>query len=127
MSFNFLTTKRVFRVAQYDGIDDFVAFDLSGKKRALVQFLVGEFHSPAVCKRFNPLVAHSAPQVAIQYEIIRALRLKVYKSSWHGPWHIVDGIRLCSLRIAAVRKTVHFGTDRAAHFGYEESASYALD
>ena len=39
----------------YDGIDDFVAFDLSGEKRPVAQVLVGEFHSPAVCKRFNPL------------------------------------------------------------------------
>src|SRR6478672_12670257 len=61
MSFNFFMTKRVFRVGQYDGIDDFVAFHLSGKKRPLGQFLVGEFHSSAICKRFNPLVAHSAP------------------------------------------------------------------
>ena len=66
MSFNFFMTKRVFRVGQYDGIDDFVAFDLSGKKRTLGEFLVGKFHSSAICKRFDPLVAHSAPQVAIQ-------------------------------------------------------------
>jgi len=32
MSFNFFTTKRVFRVAQYDRINDFVPFDLSGEK-----------------------------------------------------------------------------------------------
>ena len=61
MSFNFFMTKRVLRVGQYDGIHDFVAFDLSGEKRPLVQFLVGEFHSSAICKRLNPLVAHSAP------------------------------------------------------------------
>ena len=54
-------TERVFCVGQYDGIHDFVAFDLSGKKRLLGQFLVGEFHSSPICKRFNPLVAHSAP------------------------------------------------------------------
>jgi hypothetical protein len=52
-------TERFFCVAQYDGINDFVAFDLSG-------FLVGEFHSSAICQRFDPLVAHSAPHVAIQ-------------------------------------------------------------
>src|ERR1700722_308572 len=66
MSFNFFTTKRVFRIVQYDGIDHFVALDLSGEERLLVQLLIGEFHSSAICQRFNPLVAHSAPQVAIQ-------------------------------------------------------------
>lgn len=66
MSFNVFMTKRVFRVGQYDRIHDFVAFDLSGKKRTLGEFLVGKFHSSAICKRFDPLVAHSAPQVAIQ-------------------------------------------------------------
>jgi hypothetical protein len=60
MSFNFFATKRVFRVAQYDGINDFVPFHLSGEKCHLVQFLVREFHSSAICKRFDPLVAHSA-------------------------------------------------------------------
>jgi hypothetical protein len=79
--FNFFTTKRVLRVGQYDGIDDFVAFDLGGEKRLLVQFLVGEFHSSAICKRFNPLVAHSAPPSGDSVEIIRALRLKMYESS----------------------------------------------
>ena len=74
MSFNFFATKRVFRVAQYDGIDDFVAFDLSGEKRPLVQLLVGEFHSSVICKRFDPLVAHSAPQNGNSIEIIRAFK-----------------------------------------------------
>jgi len=41
MGFNFFMTKRVFRVGQYDGIHDFVAFNLSGEKRPVVQFLVG--------------------------------------------------------------------------------------
>ena len=45
MSFNVFMTKRVFRVGQYDRIHDFVAFDLSGKKRTLGEFLVGKFHS----------------------------------------------------------------------------------
>ena len=49
MIFNFFATERVFRVAQYDGINDFVAFDLSGEKRPVAQVLVGEFHSLAVC------------------------------------------------------------------------------
>jgi hypothetical protein len=71
MSFNFFMTKRVFRVGQYDGIHDFVAFDLSGKKRPLGQFLVGEFHSSAIRQRFNPLVAHSAPPSGDSVEIIR--------------------------------------------------------
>jgi hypothetical protein len=43
--------------------------------------LVGEFHSSAICKRFNPLVAHSAPPSGDSVEIIRALRLKMYESS----------------------------------------------
>jgi hypothetical protein len=71
MRFNFFTSKRIFRVGHYDGIDDPVAFDLSGEKRPLVQFLVGEFHSSTICKRFYPLVAHSAPPSGDSVEIIR--------------------------------------------------------
>jgi hypothetical protein len=62
MIFYFFTTKRVLHVGQYDGIDDFVAFDLSSEKCPLVQFLIGEFYSSMICKRFDPLVAHSAPR-----------------------------------------------------------------
>jgi hypothetical protein len=38
--------------------------------------LVGEFHSSAICKRFYPLVAHSAPPNGDSLEMIRALRHK---------------------------------------------------
>jgi hypothetical protein len=55
--------------------------------------LVGEFHSSAIWKRFNPLVAHSAPPSGDSVEIIRALKLKLYKFSSHRPWHAVDEIR----------------------------------
>jgi hypothetical protein len=61
MSFNFFPTKWVLRVGQDDGIYDFVAFDLSGEKRHLVQFPVGEFHS-AIWMLFDPLVAHSGTE-----------------------------------------------------------------
>jgi hypothetical protein len=81
MIFNFFATERVFRVAQYDGVNDFVPFDLSGEKRALVQFLVGEFHSSAICKRFDPLIAHLAPPNGDSVEIIRALGLNMCKTS----------------------------------------------
>ena len=64
-------TKRIFRVAQHDGVNDFVALDLSGEKRTLVQFLGSEFHFSVICKRFNPLVAHSAPPSGDSVEIIR--------------------------------------------------------
>src|SRR5450631_2450728 len=71
MRFNFFTTRRVSRTGQYDGIHHFVAFNLSGEKRRLVQFLGGEFHSSAICQRFNPLVAHAAPPKWRSIEIIR--------------------------------------------------------
>src|ERR1700691_3177694 len=71
MSFNFFMTKRFFRVGQYDGIHDLVAFELSGKKRRLSEFLVGKFHSSAIRQRFDPLVAHSAPPSGDSVEIIR--------------------------------------------------------
>src|SRR5580700_10222230 len=109
MSFNFFTTKRVFRIGQYDGINDFVAFDLSGDKRPLVQFLVGEFHSSAICKRFDPLVAHSAPPNGGSVEIIRALKTQTHESVSYGPWHMVDEIRWdekAGLRRDAVRSQV---------------------
>ena len=72
MSFNFFTTKGVFRVSQDDGIHNFVAFDLSGEKCLLVQFLGGEFHSSAICKRFNPFVAHAVPPS----DLVEMIRLK---------------------------------------------------
>lgn len=61
MRFNLVPTERVLRASQHDRIDDLVAFDLSGEKRPIVQFLVREFHSSVICQRLNPLVAHSAP------------------------------------------------------------------
>ena len=97
MIFNFFSTERVFRVAQYDGINDFVPFDLSGEKRALVQFLVGEFHSSTICKRFDPLVAHSAPPNGGSVEIIRALKTQTHESVSYGPWHMVDEIKAIAL------------------------------
>jgi hypothetical protein len=33
--------------------------------------LVGKFHSSAICKRLNPLAAHSAPPSGDSVEIIR--------------------------------------------------------
>jgi len=83
MIFNFFSTERVFRVAQYDGINDFVPFDLSGEKRALVQFLVGEFHSSAICKLHPSLI--QLPPNGDSVEIIRASRLKMGKTSSYGP------------------------------------------
>ena len=90
--FQLLRTERVFRIAQYDGVNDFIPFDLSGEKRALVQFLVGEFHSSAICKRSDPLIAHSAPPNGDSVEIIRALDSRCVKLL-RDPWHIVDAIR----------------------------------
>jgi len=56
MTLNFFTTERVFRAGQYDRIDDFVAFNLSGDEHPVRQFLIGKFHSSAICKCSNPLV-----------------------------------------------------------------------
>jgi hypothetical protein len=72
MSFDFFATQRGFLVGQYDGIHNFVAFDLSGEKRLLVQFLGGEFHSSAICERFNPFVAHAVPPS----DLVEMIRLK---------------------------------------------------
>jgi hypothetical protein len=58
MTFNFFTSEWIVCVGQYDRIDDFVTFNLSGDERPLIrQFLVSEFHSSAICKSFNLLVA----------------------------------------------------------------------
>src|ERR1700674_1792327 len=64
MTFDFLVTKRVSCSGQYDRINHLVTFNLGGDKRVgLREFLVGEFHSSAVCKRFNPrFVWHFSPQ-----------------------------------------------------------------
>src|ERR1700678_1334015 len=56
MTLYFIATKRVSHVGQYDRVDDFVAFNLSGDKPPVVQFLGGEFHSSAIFKCFNPLI-----------------------------------------------------------------------
>ena len=63
MDFNLLTTKRVFHLGQNDGIHNFVAFDLRGEKRLLVQFLGGELHSSAIWERLNPFVAHIVAEI----------------------------------------------------------------
>jgi hypothetical protein len=65
MGFNFFTTKRVFRVGQYDGIHHSAAFDLSGEKR-LLEFLGGEFHSSTICGAFWSIRRScSAPQAIV--------------------------------------------------------------
>src|ERR1700690_917730 len=92
MSFNFFTTKRAFRVVQYDGIDHIVALDLSGEKRLLVQFLVGGFQSSTMRQRFNPLGVHSAPKWRFSRDHTR-LKTQTYKSSSYGPWHMVEESR----------------------------------
>jgi hypothetical protein len=57
MTFNFFAIKRVSHFVQHDRIDDPITFNLRSDKRfVLQQFLVGEFHSSAVRKRFDPLV-----------------------------------------------------------------------
>ena len=91
MSFNLPPTKRVFRVGRYDGIDDFVVLDLSGEKRPVVQFLIGEFHPSVICKSSNPLVAHSAPPNGDSGEIIRAFGLKTCKFLQAGASYVCFG------------------------------------
>jgi hypothetical protein len=83
MIFNFFSTEWGFRVAPYDGINDFVPFDLSGEKRALVQFLVGEFHSSAICKLHSSLIQPRPNGDSV--EIIPASGVKMCKTSSCGP------------------------------------------
>jgi hypothetical protein len=104
MSFNFLMTKRVFRVGQYDGIHDFVAFDLSGKKRALGEFLVGKFHSSAICKHFDPLVAHSAPPSGDPFRDNTRQAPKMYESS--VVWPLAHCLRNQRFHSSAKRKAM---------------------
>ena len=57
MAFNIFTSKRISRFGQYHRMDDLIAFQLCGEKRAVFrQFLVDEFHLPAVFKFLDPLV-----------------------------------------------------------------------
>ena len=60
MAFNIFTIQRVSCFGQYDRIDDLIPCDLRGEKRPVFrQFLVDEFHLPAVFKCFDPLfVSH---------------------------------------------------------------------
>jgi hypothetical protein len=56
MAFNIFTTKRVSCFGQYDRIDDLITGKLGGDKRPVFwQFLVDEFHLPAVFKLLDPL------------------------------------------------------------------------
>ncbi len=91
MIFNVFSTERIFRVAQYDGINDFVAFDLGSEKRALVEFFDGEFHPSAMCVHFDPLVAHSAPQIAIQSKSYAPQDSGCVKLLRMALWHDGDG------------------------------------
>src|ERR1700677_787324 len=56
MTLNFSATEGVFCVGQYDRIDNFVALNLRGDKHPVRKFLVGKFHSSAICNCSNPLV-----------------------------------------------------------------------
>lgn len=56
MTFHILTTQRVSCSGQYDRIDDLIAFNLSSDKCPVFrQFLVDEFHLPAVFKSLDPI------------------------------------------------------------------------
>ena len=56
MTFNILTTQRVSCFRQYDRIDHLIPFNLRGDKCPVFgQFLVDEFHLPAVFKFLDPL------------------------------------------------------------------------
>src|SRR6266481_2054783 len=56
MTFNIFTAKRISCFRQYDRIDDLIPCDLRGDKcPVLRQFLVDEFHLPAVFKFLDPL------------------------------------------------------------------------
>ncbi|MDQ1409956.1 MAG: hypothetical protein QOJ41_1691 [Acidobacteriaceae bacterium] len=83
MAFNIFTTKRVFCVGQYHRIDHLVTCNLRGDKRTgHQQFLVGEFHFPAVGNCFDPLLgSHLAPVrgevgVCRKYTSLEAKNLK---------------------------------------------------
>jgi len=76
MTFNLFTTQWISCVGQNDRIDDFMACDLcSDKCRVLRQFLVNEFHFPAVFQGLNPLVVwhvRSSPgEVSVSGEYTR--------------------------------------------------------
>src|SRR5580704_14926575 len=60
MAFHIFTTERVSCFGQYDRIDDFTTGKLGGDKCPVFrQFLIGEFHSPAVFKFLDPFfVSH---------------------------------------------------------------------
>jgi hypothetical protein len=57
MAFHFLVTQRVSCSGQHHRIDNLVAFNLCSDKSAVFrQFLVNEFHFPAVFKPLDPLL-----------------------------------------------------------------------
>jgi len=57
MAFNIFTTKRVSCFGQYNRIDDLMSCNLRGDKCPVFrQFLVDEFHLPAIFKCFDPLL-----------------------------------------------------------------------
>ena len=57
MAFYVLVTERVSCLRQYHRIDNLIPFNLRGHKSAVFrQFLVNEFHFPAVLKSLDPLL-----------------------------------------------------------------------
>jgi hypothetical protein len=101
MIFHFFATERVFRVAQYDGTNDFVAFELSGEERPspsswLVNFTLLRSESVLI---HSSLIQPPKWRCSRNNKIIRALRLKMRKTSSYGPWRIVDEIEAIALKI----------------------------
>jgi len=77
MTFNILTTQRVSCFGQNDRIDDLIPFNLRGDKCPVFrQFLVDEFHLPAVFKFLDPLfVWHvCSPSGEVQDEFLMPSR-----------------------------------------------------
>jgi hypothetical protein len=68
MTFHISTAQRVSCIGQHNRIDDLMPCKLRGDKCPVFrQFLIDEFHFPAVFKRFNPFfVWHFAPSLQVR-------------------------------------------------------------
>src|ERR1039458_6252455 len=110
MAFDILATQRVSCVGQYDRIDDLIPCVLRGNERPVSrQFLVREFHFPAVVKCFDPIFIPHARTPS--YEVKECLEYTFF------------GSRKCGSGIIS-RITGHLGS--STHMsGYRVNQAYA--
>src|SRR5260370_6189715 len=119
MTFNILTTQRVSCFCQYDRIDDLIPFNLRGDKGPVFrQFLVDEFHIPAVFKFLDPLfVWHvCSPSSEVQDECLSPSRWLSSLIVAFDVFSFVGNLNVSTLFEIPLRYPCRLGHARLSHF-----------